>query len=59
MCGVSIIIGANILRDSNGNVKIADFGASKKLHVSVSLLSYDPNCLLFPYRPYIRALKVE
>ena len=31
-----ITTGANILRDSNGNVKIADFGASKRLQVSVS-----------------------
>ena len=32
----SITAGANILRDSNGNVKIADFGASKRLQVSLS-----------------------
>ena len=29
---IILIIGANILRDSNGNVKLADFGASKRLH---------------------------
>ena len=27
------IKGANILRDSHGNVKLADFGASKRLQV--------------------------
>ena len=29
---IILILGANILRDSNGNVKLADFGASKRLH---------------------------
>lgn len=32
------IKGANILRDSHGNVKLADFGASKRLQV---LLGYE------------------
>lgn len=27
------IKGANILRDSNGNIKLADFGESKRLQV--------------------------
>ena len=26
-----LVTGANILRDSNGNIKLADFGASKRL----------------------------
>lgn len=29
------IKGANILRDSHGNVKLADFGASKRLQVCI------------------------
>lgn len=36
------IKGANILRDSNGNIKLADFGASKRLQVSVG----DGECVL-------------
>ena len=32
------IKGANILRDSYGNVKLADFGASKRLQVSYTYL---------------------
>lgn len=36
--------GANILRDSDGNVKLADFGASKRLHVSVCLMMHMTLC---------------
>lgn len=34
------IKGANILRDSHGNVKLADFGASKRLQVCARLVAY-------------------
>lgn len=34
------IIGANILRDTMGNVKLADFGASKRLQVTVNEICY-------------------
>lgn len=45
----SITAGANILRDSNGNVKIADFGASKRLQVS---LSHDLDWFVIPLHCY-------
>ena len=37
------IKGANILRDSNGNIKLADFGASKRLQVchTYIIVSFD------------------
>lgn len=35
------IIGANILRDTMGNVKLADFGASKRLQVTVNEIFYN------------------
>jgi serine/threonine protein kinase len=31
-CNVLSYTGANILRDHDGNVKLADFGAAKRLH---------------------------
>lgn len=43
-----ITSGANILRDSDGNVKLADFGASKRLHVSaLSHMQRVPHLILF------------
>ena len=35
-----IFEGANILRDLRGNVKLADFGASKRLQVKSQVLTH-------------------
>ena len=40
------IKGANILRDSNGNIKLADFGASKRLQVQPLGYTYTCKCLI-------------
>jgi len=36
VCCVLTTTGANILRDHDGHVKLADFGAAKRLHTIVS-----------------------
>jgi len=33
----AVCLGANILRDHDGNVKLGDFGASKRLHTLSAL----------------------
>ena len=38
---VGTYVGANVLIDANEDVKIADFGASKRLKVSASYSSHD------------------
>jgi len=37
---IYLIAGANILRDSNGNVKLTDFGASKRLTTIQTIMGH-------------------
>ena len=52
---VCTYVGANVLIDSNENVKIADFGTSETLKVSVSYLSHNSNWL-FVFLNYIQTI---
>lgn len=52
------IKGANILRDSNGNVKLADFGTSKRLQTISTMATASSPCKTFVGTPYWMAPEI-
>ena len=57
MAGMVVMQGANILVDNNGQIKLADFGASKKLAdlVTIKCPKQIPYCASFVTLPSISA----
>jgi len=55
---VSLTLGANILRDLEGNVKLGDFGASKRLQVIVTRSTCHSDAQTITGTPYYMSREV-